>query len=364
MSLAPVYIFSCDDPFLKNEKSSEVIAKARAQMPDATFMIFTGSDFSTGATANLAKLENELIDPGLFGGDRIIKIYLNITKGELNAIAVQVLQLIAKRHREGVVIVIEIDAIAKSYNKVAPATTFKDNLSKKDDAKDVIANIKGIGGILEIMDIPVGEAFPQWILNTAQRKYQLTLEQDALQTLAMLTEGNLVAVDQFLLLVKTTTNVQIINSELVNKYLSQNSRFDENEFTFAVLKPDTLRALNILSSLCATSSNLSTILSNIVSHFDRVLQAIDNARGRRDLFTNFKVRFPFFRQYRLFDDDSQKMVIFAAQNMPMDFYDYLVSELNNASTALQNFDQRKALIALQNMAVSTCYKQVRDLKPL
>ena len=95
-----------------------------------------------------------------------------------------------------------------------------------------------------------------------------------------------------------------------------------------------------------------------------MLQAIDNARGRRDLFTNFKVRFPFFRQYRLFDDDSQKMVIFAAQNMPMDFYDYLVSELNNASTALQNFDQRKALIALQNMAVSTCYKQVRDLKPL
>ncbi|MBP5243318.1 MAG: hypothetical protein J6Z28_01195, partial [Succinivibrio sp.] len=103
MALAPVYVISSDEPFLKNEKSSMLIQMARKELPDAEFMLFTNNDFSSGATANLARLENELIDPGLFGGDRIIKIYLD----SINSTTVQVLQLLAKRSRPGVVTVVE-----------------------------------------------------------------------------------------------------------------------------------------------------------------------------------------------------------------------------------------------------------------
>ncbi len=116
MALAPVYVISSDEPFLKNEKSSMLIQMARKELPEAEFMLFTNNDFSSGATANLARLENELIDPGLFGGDRIIKIYLD----SINSTTVQVLQLLAKRSRPGVVTVVEIPRIKKTTLLTAP----------------------------------------------------------------------------------------------------------------------------------------------------------------------------------------------------------------------------------------------------
>lgn len=112
MSLAPVYVFSSDDP-LKNERSKAVIAQARQELPQAEFMLFTSSDLTSGSVANLARLENELIDPGLFGGDRIIKILLKWFK----LIAVQVLQLLAMRSRPGVVTVVEIGRINSALPK-------------------------------------------------------------------------------------------------------------------------------------------------------------------------------------------------------------------------------------------------------
>ena len=38
MSLAPVYVFSSDDPFLKNERSKAVIAQARQELPQAELL--------------------------------------------------------------------------------------------------------------------------------------------------------------------------------------------------------------------------------------------------------------------------------------------------------------------------------------
>ena len=151
MSLAPVYVFSSDDPFLKNERSKAVIFQARQELPQAEFMLFTSSDLTSGSVANLARLENELIDPGLFGGDRIIKIYLN----DLNSIAVQVLQLLAMRSRPGVVTVVEIGRINSALAKTAAGNSLKDDFGKTKSidgkAKIVIANLKFIGAQIEVM---------------------------------------------------------------------------------------------------------------------------------------------------------------------------------------------------------------------
>ena len=73
---APLYILSSEEPLLKQDRSSQLLQTARTQLPHASYLIFTEADFkSAGGPANLARLENELRDPGLFGGDRILKLY-------------------------------------------------------------------------------------------------------------------------------------------------------------------------------------------------------------------------------------------------------------------------------------------------
>ncbi|MDY5994092.1 MAG: hypothetical protein SPJ14_02535 [Succinivibrio sp.] len=368
MSLAPVYVFSSDDPFLKNERSKAVIAQARQELPQAEFMLFTSSDLTSGSVANLARLENELIDPGLFGGDRIIKIYLN----DLNSIAVQVLQLLAMRSRPGVVTVVEIGRINSALAKTAAGNSLKDDFGKTKSidgkAKIVIANLKFIGAQIEVMYPPEGDKFSMWIRNHARNKFSLSVQDDALEFLSLSCEGNLVAVDQFFELVKITTSSNVVTLQLASDYISGNSRYTGFEFAEAAVLggKNSIRALNILSSLTQTSS-LSQVLPLVIGNFDRLLYAIGLLRGHSELLTgrvNYKDKMMFFKPLRISALSTMDATTFAAKNMPQDFYDYLVSELALASKAYQAFNNDEALMHLQNMAVSTCNSNVRALKAL
>ena len=367
MSLAPVYVFSSDDPFLKNERSKAVIAQARQELPQAEFMLFTSSDLTSGSVANLARLENELIDPGLFGGDRIIKIYLN----DLNSIAVQVLQLLAIRSRP-VVTVIEIGRINSALAKTAAGNSLKDDFGKTKSidgkAKIAIANLKFIGAQIEVMYPPEGDKFSMWIRNHARNKFSLTVQDDALEFLSLSCEGNLVAVEQFFELVKITTSSNVVTLQLASDYISGNSRYTGFEFAEAAVLggKNSIRALNILSSLTQTSS-LSQVLPLVIGNFDRLLYAIGLLRGHSELLTgrvNYKDKMMFFKPLRISALTTMDAATFAAKNMPQDFYDYLVSELALASKAYQAFNNDEALMHLQNMAVSTCNSNVRALKAL
>lgn len=368
MSLAPVYIFSSDDPFLKNERSKAVIVQARQELPQAEFMLFTSSDLTSGSAANLARLENELIDPGLFGGDRIIKIYLN----DLNTVAVQVLQLLAVRSRPGVVSVVEIGRINSTLAKTPAANKLKDDLSDKRSvdgkAKAVIANLKFIGSQIEILYPPEGPKFSQWIRNLAGNKFGLSVKDDALEFLSLSCEGNLVSVDQFFELVKTTSQTREITLQLASEYISGNSRYTGFEFAeSAVLAgKNSIRALNILSSLTQTGS-LAQVLPLVIGSFDRLLNAISLLREHSELLTgrvNYKDRMIFFKPLRISAISTMDAAVFAAKNMPQDYYDYLVKELSLASKAYQAFNNDEALMHLQNMAVSTCNQKVRNLRSL
>lgn len=363
MSLAPVYVFCSDDPFLKSDRSGAILQQARKELPEAGLLIFTNDDFSTGSKANLARLENELIDPGLFGGDRIIKIYLNA----LNSTAIQVLQLLAKRPRPGVVCIVELPRIVKSLVP-AKAEPYTEDLKGTTDtkAKHIFAFLKNIGSIIEILYAPVGREFTQWICQRA-RFYGFNIQNDAADFLTLSCEGNLVAVDQFYQLIKLSSDTNEISLDLASKFLSSNSRYSGFEFAEAVLAPDTMRALNILYSVCQTNANISSVVSMIVSNFDRVLAAVSATQMNSKMMrgtVDFREKANFFRSLYISVPSAQDAVLKAARKMPKDFFDYLESELSRAAKALQYFDESTAYQCLQNMAVSVANTCVRDLKEL
>ncbi len=360
MALAPVYVFASDDPFLKNEKSTQIIAKARQEMPDAELMLFANDDFSSGATANLARLENELIDPGLFGGDRIIKIYLK----DLNSTAVQVLHLLSRSYRTGVVCVVELPKIKKTLIPPKPEE-YKDKLTGTVDtkAKHVFAFLNNIGAVIEVLYPPQGQELSRWIYERATQKYHFAISNDAVAFLSLSCEGNLVALDHFMQIIELSGQKEI-SVELAQSYLSSSSRYDGFEFAEAVIAADTRRALNILSSLCQTNTSSTTILSLVIQNFDRMLGTIAEARQELGKLSNFRDRKIFFNAHRIYLPSTMDCISKAARQMPPDFFEYLVSELKNASLAIQNFDEKKAYQCLQNMAVSVCVPQVRNLREL
>ena len=68
--------------------------------------------------------------------------------------------------------------------------------------------------------------------------------------------------------------------------------------------------------------------------------------------------------FRINSPTTMDRVIFAAKNMPIDILDYLVEAINRASMALQVFDDKKALLALEDAALSVQYPDIRAFKEL
>ena len=58
--LAPVYIISSDDPFLKKERSDALVRQARASLNEPVLMVFTQQDFGTSCKSNLTSRNQEL----------------------------------------------------------------------------------------------------------------------------------------------------------------------------------------------------------------------------------------------------------------------------------------------------------------
>ncbi|WP_406017571.1 DNA polymerase III subunit delta, partial [Succinivibrio sp.] len=206
----------------------------------------------------------------------------------------------------------------------------------------------------------------QWISKQAQ-KHGLSVESDVISFLSLCCEGNLVAVDQFFSIAKISgkTNIDL---ETAKAYLESSSRYTGFEFSEAVLAPNTQRALNILASLCQTNTNRTQILSMVVSNFDKMLWVMRKLKEPENIqilkSRNFKERAAFFKSYGIVLPSTSDVILRAAQTMPQDFYDYLVTELAQAAKYLQEFDDKKAYQSLQNMAVSVYTSAVRELKKL
>ncbi len=355
-----VRIFSSDDPLLKNEKSAAVIAKARADLPNADFMIFTSSDFGTG-DANLKVLENELIDPGLFGGDRIIKIYLK----DLNKSAAQVLLLIAQRIRPGVVIVIDLPRINITYSRLAPKpfAPLPPKSSIKTMCDSAISYIKGIGGTLEIIYPPEGNELIAWI-NQRASALHLRCSRESAEYIASCLEGNLISIAQTLKLISMTHEGCELTPELLDKTIVQDSRFSGYEIAEAVLNGNSTRALNVLNSFCAGSGSQTESIGMVISQLDNALSVIPKCREKNVGRMEYRARGAFFASCNIRTSPMQNAVLKAAMQMPPQLYNYLSDELATASKLWSTFRNDEALACLQNICTAVGNFAVMSFKSL
>ena len=359
-SIAPVSILSSDDPLLKNERSAMLIEQARRQMPDAEFMIFTSSDFQSTGDANLSVLENELIDPGLFGGDRIIKIYLS----DLNKTAAQVLMLIAQRIRPGILVIIDLPRIQRSYEKLAPKPfTPVKNASIKILTESAVSFIKGIGGSLEIMYPPAGEELIQFILKRAA-SLKLRCDRNNAQYIAACLEGNLVSLVQALQLIAFTAPNAELTPELLDKIMIQDSRFSGFEVAQAVLEGNCIRALNALNSFCQASYSPVESLGQVISQLDSALSAIPNVKSAHLERMDARTIYAFFLKLNIKTLPMQKALQKAALSMPPQLYDFLCHELARASRYLSSFECDKARACLETLCAAVGNFAAMKLQPL
>ena len=353
-----VCILSSDDPLLKADRAQEFIKKAREEVPEALFMILSSDDFQSTRGANLALLENELIDPGLFGGDRIIKIYLK----DLDATACEVLNLIAKRIRDGVYIVIDLPRINASFNKEGPLP-FKEESKVKLETrkKHALSFIKGIGGSVEILYTPEGRELLEFISKRCA-KYGFTSDSTCASYIAQACEGNLIAIDQALQLMQLTLPSGKIALNDVDRFFVNDARFSGYEFTEALFNADGIRALNILNSFCTgPSTSLSEALSLLLGRLESALNAIYEGRESNLLKKPFAERVHFFQSFGLKTPKAQDAVLKAISSMPLNLLNFLSLNLSKASKDFASFSHEKAYLTLQEMAVSVINYEVEKL---
>ncbi len=367
MALAPVYIIASDDQLLKQERSFEIINQMRSAYKNAELMIMTDSDFKSTGNADLRMLENELIDPGLFASDRIIKIYLK----DLNKTALQVLLLLSEKHRPGVVTIVDLPRINSTYKKITPKA-YEPKAKAKGKAtsldsqlKNAFAYLYSIGATLDIIYPPEGAALEGWIRTRSQSKYGLNLDNPAIAFMALSCDKNLVIIDQTMqVMANSIDKNQIIDVETLSSYLTQDSRYTGFELAEAVLTPSKDKALNILASYCNAESSLLDAASFAISRLDAAFSAVVDARVQKVYAQNYNEQSAFFAKHRIFTSDLKKAIIKASKDMPQEIFSYMQQELARAAKFASTFKAGDAYKCLQNICMVANNFAVISLTPL
>ncbi len=352
------YVICSDDPLLKKERGEQIMTDARRALPDAEFMLFTDSDFKSSVDPDLSALENELIDPGLFGGDRIIRICLR----SLNQAACRVMLLIAQRMRPGVVAIIELPRVSAAYGKVAPKPYREPSgrMGVNGLANLAFACIKGIGGVVEMLYPPEGAQLVRWIQSRAAA-CSLRCSLECAQIMASMGEGNLISIDQTLRLIGMTSKGGDLTPGMISATMASDSRFTGFEFSEAVLGGDFLRALNVLSST-ASQGNAVESLGLLISRLDSALRAAAAVRGSDVASMMPRERSAFFMRLGVKTPGLQNAVLRAASSMPERLFSFITSRLALASSALSRFENDKARRALEDLCAAVGNFSVMELE--
>lgn len=370
-----IFLLCSDDPLLKLENSRSLLQEGRKLLPDADLLLYTFSDFQSTGGPNLKALENEMADPGLFGGDRIIKIILK----DLDATAVELFKLIAGNFRPGLFIVIELPRINAAFRKV-PAldpAPLRRTLSFSDEAADTKSKSKSKGrkksssgdsakkealgyllslkASINIFYPPEGQEILRWIEQRATR-YQLTAAPDTLDFIARSCDNNLLAIDQSLQLMnmlKTPTagTRQTLSLEDVETYFAQDARYTGFELPQAIMKGDQIRALNIIASFCSgESGNRTAAISMLISRMEECLITLALGREQNIARAPKNSQYAFFMSRNVRIPTLQDCYLQTMRNMPDEHYWFLTRTLSEAARAASCFDTEGAYRALQRMA--------------
>lgn len=362
--MAEIYIICSDDPLLKKDREDEIVQQAKQKYPEAVYILLTNSDFGTSSTSpNLTILENELMDPGLFGGDRIIKIYLK----DLDKTTVEVLNLIVKRYREGVVIIIDLPRIIASYTKLQgkPYEEKKGKKSLETQKKDAISYVKGIGGTIEVLYPPEGDNLIRFIANRANNK-NLVFNNEAIRYLCDSADGNLVAIDQLLNQIALSDFAkQQITTEILAKIFTQDSRYFAYDYIDALISGQGIKALNILNSVCSEQGQSKMqVLPMILNRLNTVIESIYKGQELNLSRLDYAKKQEFYNKYGYRLPKSQNIIMMAINNMPEVLLNYLTKSIAKASIDLKHFDTNNCFLKLQNMAIAVNNFAVMQLEEI
>lgn len=374
-----ISVISSDDPQLKKEAVEERLAYGRQILPNAEFLLLTTTDFkSTGAEANVKLLESEMSDPGLFGGDRIIKINLS----SMDNTAVQVFTTIAANFREGLFIVIELPMLKSAYFKNTKAVdptplrrcldftqsmdgsvgTGKTNEKKsksKGRARSLDSKINEVFGYFKWLNAdlvqiypPDGQNLKNWISQRA-KKYGMRMDPAAVDLVANCADNNLLMIDQSLLVMGLTYPNCTLTQDIVDTYFTQDARYNGYELPLALFNKDAVKALNILNSFyTGNTSELQEGLIRLIRTSDDAIKNLYDAQKVRlhgMKSSNDKKAFYLSHNIRLFN--IQNAYERASREWTPEMLRQASLCLSEASQAMSYFDSEKAYRALQRLAM-------------
>lgn len=264
-SLAPIYIVSGDELFLKQEVIKTISKKAR----EAGFNEHVRCRAQAGFDWD--ELHSLLYSRSLLAEKRLIDC--DFREASPNKNAAKIFEEYSTKLSSDTLLLI---SIGKADSKVAKSAWY--------------TSLEKIGVAIAIWPIPI-EQLPQWIIARAQ-KYKLHMQRDAAILLAEYIEGNLVAAAQALEKIYLLKPEQAIDTALIEKVLTDESRYTIFDFVETFIASDSKRALHILESL--KSDNIDPIL--ILWAMTRELrlladmtQQIHQGMSFEGLFTKYRI---------------------------------------------------------------------------
>ncbi len=382
-----IYVVCSDDPLLKLDLTQNILQQARDLLPDADFLLYTNSDLAAaGGSANLKDLENEMSDPGLFGGDRIIKINLK----DLDSTAIEVFKLVAASLHLGIIIIVDMPRINASYLKspvldpsvlrrylsFAPdsaggaalqeSESGKKKKTKKTAArglearkKEAIGYLRGVNAWIKILYSKEGEELKRWIKKRGG-KYSINIAKDAVDFIAKASDNNLLSIDHALQVISLTRgsndNTQInLSLKDVEDYFTQDARYNGFELPQAVMQGDSIKALNIISSFCTgQGSSMTSALSLLIGRMDEALTTVYDGKVKflNQRFIPNNEYFAFFMSHNVKVPAAQEAYKKAIASMDLGRLDFMTKCLSEATEAYSHFDTEGAYRALQRIAIA------------
>lgn len=232
--LKSVYLVFGDDPWLTENCKQQIIEATRKQGFDERITLDTQD---TGF--QWSQVEQEFQAMSLFASRRIIELHIaNAKPGTDGAAMLQ--QLVAHPNPDTILLL------------MGPKLGMDQTKTKWFKALDA-------QGIYLPCATPEGAQFQRWLdgrINTME----LRLNRDAKAMLFNLYEGNLLAADQALKLLKLLANDKELTAEQLSHYFEDQSRFSVFQLSDALLENHKSRAMHMLSQLKAEGTAMPIVL--------------------------------------------------------------------------------------------------------
>jgi DNA polymerase-3 subunit delta len=235
--LLPAYLISGDEPLLAGEAADAVRARARSAgfTEREVYFIERAADWDTlrGSAASLS----------LFGARRIIEVRLASA-------------------RPGVAGNNALAALLKTPDPDTLLLILAPRLDRDAQGAEWVRALEKHGGWVPVWPVDA-ERLPGW-LRTRARRMQLEADPEALELLALRTEGNLLAAHQELSKLTLLAAAGKVTAQTVLASVADSARFDVFQLGEAVLAGQTARALRILAGLRAEGTEATLALWALV----------------------------------------------------------------------------------------------------